>query len=201
MKLSKNPSDYNTFILNSGYVESGSIGSLVVSHNFDSVEEAEEETWQEAWETSFNHFSSAFLTAAKLHNGIYVKDLDWARNISSCCEKQLDDEGASFCQKCGTALRKYRVKEVDKDRMLDMVTDFLATTINSTNDTWGSDYWELFSSIGWNVGFAVNPGIVSFVAENAECLLSDLDEFKTSCHWSEKKKFFSNVSFMRLSGL
>lgn len=205
MILSKKPSDYRTFLLYTGYVESNANAPLVVSHRFD-LEEEEEETWQAAWEKMFLHFRNIFTIAMKCHNGIAVEGFENQRDVRSCCRKLLDDKETTFCPKCGTNLNVFRKKDIDPDVLNEWAWDFIEHIKSTTANGFSYEISEIFYANGWSVSGEFPTGIVSTIYESAEKLLGDYEDTKeNSVYWEgyerrglgSKRTFWSNVCFGR----
>lgn len=202
-ELSKKPTDYRTFLLYTGYVESSANAPLIVSHNFDSEEE--EETWQAAWEKMFLHFRSIFTIAMKCHNGIAVEGFEAQMDVSYCCRNLLDDKDTTYCPKCGTNLNKFRKKDIDPDVLNDRAWDFVEHIKSTTANGFNYELSEIFYANGWSVTGQLPTGIVSTVYESADKLLGDYEGTKkTSVYWEGaegrglgKNTFWSNVNFGR----
>jgi hypothetical protein len=208
LELSRKPSDYRTFVLYTGYVESSSNGPLIVSHSFD-VEE-EEETWQAAWEKMFLHFKGIFTIAMKCHNGVAVEGFEDQRDISYCCRKVLDDKEIAYCAKCGTPLNQYREKDIDPDILNDRAWDFIDYIKGSTANSFNYELWQIFQANGWDCPGQIKGGLVSTIYESADKLLGDYEGTKEhSVYWEdyerrglgEKRTFWTNVHFGRYEDL
>lgn len=206
-ELSLKPSDYKTFLLYTGYVESSANAPLIVSHRHDV--EQEEETWQAAWEKMFLHFRNIFSIVLKCHLGLEVEGFEDLRDVGYCCKDHLDNKESTFCPKCGTNLNKYRKKGIDPEELNSRAWEFIEHIKSTTALGFNYELSETFYANGWSVSGEFPTGIVSTVYESAEKLLGDYEGTKNnSHHWGaseahggKKKTFWGNVHFGRYEGI
>jgi len=133
-------------MLSTGYVESQSLGSMLIKHvkGFDTAEEA------------IVDFSEALKSFAQKEQ---AQARAWNRTWNACCKKALEkDANLTFCSKCGTRLNF-------EDICHGNVVDTFSRLESATLDDFG-DGWEFFQQRGWNVpSFDAGPGQMAYVTD------------------------------------
>lgn len=123
-------SKFNNLAITTGYVESESLATLLVSHKegFDTHKEL------------FDSFCAALLAVYKDQHELIRKI-----NQRGCCkvnkQKQPD---AIYCSTCRTPLKD---QEVTEDHLLQYTHELMG----GTTDSMGGDAWECFDQLGWEV--------------------------------------------------
>lgn len=128
-------------MISTGYVESQSVGVLLVRHvhGFDTGEEAHK------------HFSKVVKIIVERahaeHRGYHLKD---------CCKAfEKSNPDADFCKKCGNRLK---MEEACHDDLMNYVEGLLPGSLDSL-----SDGWETFREHGWEVPADMVPGRMAII--------------------------------------
>lgn len=207
LQQAKYPTDFRYFVIYTGYVESLANAPLILSHNMKKRSDDRCKTWQEAWETMFNHVRGLFIESARLHRGLpsTIGETDALRSLEDCCRSAMENSENFFCSQCGTNLSPLRVTDLDADSSVELVTDFIAAVRDSDCIDLDQELCELGWANGWNIpGYLGDkPGLVSVISEYGENFLGDYDGLRNvhDFMWDEKKKFWHAVDIAEYTPL
>jgi hypothetical protein len=150
-------------MISTGYVESQSVGMLLVRHRggFFTGEEVVKD---------FSRVVKIVVEEGRQHSRAY--------SLKACCKAvEQANPDAEFCQKCGTRIR---AEEADHQDLRDYVDGLLPGSLDSL----GQD-WETFDENGWEVPAQMVPGRMVLVHHFHPVIEGVEDEEKSEHYYNE----------------
>lgn len=195
--LPLDPSQYKTFLLHTGFAESGSASPVVISMSHDH-EFPVAETWQEAWKVAFLSMREVFIAVVKKYHK-FGEDDDQS---NECCREVLaakTKKKPKFCPDCGqnlSSLGEYTWPEGDSEddrrNREELAYDVLRELQKATADSWG-ELWEISDNSGWQIPGYIGPGVITLISANA-------DDFIMNFSSDEEflKRFWENTNVFQI---
>lgn len=149
-------------MISTGYVESQSVGVLLVRHK-----------------DGFNTAEEAHKDFSKVVKTIVEQDRSYSRNYlnKECCKKAVAQEGIEFCPKCGS---RTKADEADFDDIIQYVHGLMPGDLDSLGEG-----WQTFQNHGWEVPADMVPGRMVMIHHFRPLIEGQVDEDAPSHYCNE----------------